>query len=212
MYRHLDVSACRIDASASYAIANLIRNNTGLESLDLGFNRLRSNGGQVVFSALKENSVLKKLDVSGNMLQSIFMGDGISGLTSSLELLNIGQNNIQNKGAIAVIDSIVNNTSIRALYLNLYNGISDQTALHFAKVILPSTSTALQTIDLSGNKITDIGAVSLLDALEARSRSGLSNIAINIGGNGIAPALVKKFVAAAKASRQLPSDSQRVEL
>ncbi|CAM9959774.1 unnamed protein product, partial [Ectocarpus fasciculatus] len=194
------------------SVANFIRENTGLESLDLSFNRLRSNGGHVVLSALKQNSVLKNLDVSGNMLQSTFMGEGLSDLTNSLELLNVGQNNIQNKGTIALVDSIVNNTSIKSLYLNLYNGISDQAVLHIAKVLLLSASTVLQAIDLSGNKISDIGAAALLESLEARSRRGLSAIEINIGGNGVAPTLVKKIVSTAKISSRIPSESQRIEL
>jgi hypothetical protein len=189
----LDISACHIEAGLSYAIANLIVNSTSVEVLNIGFNRLRGNGGSIIFGALEKNVVLKKLDLSGNMLSSNFLSDEILYLTPSIEELNLGQNSIGDKGLSTLIDTIKNNTSIKRLYLDLYNKISDVGAARIADLLLENTNTSLVYIDLSGNSISDEGAKLLVKALSARSRAGRAGIEIKLSGNKVSAPLLQQL-------------------
>ena len=180
-----------MDAGVSYALATLVANNSVLDNLNLGFNRLRSNGANVIFAALKDNSILKKLDLSGNLLQSSFLDSPIDNFTLSLEVLSMGQNSIGDKGLTALVNKLTNNTSLKRLQFDLYNDISDKGASHVAKVLLMSPTTTLEYIDLSGNKISDKGAKQILLALSHRYDSHWSMIEVKLSGNRISSELMR---------------------
>lgn len=185
LFRYLDVSSCRIEASGSYALAEMIRNSSSIEILNIGFNRLQSNGGFIIFSALKNNTILKKLDVSGNLLKPSFLGEGIDDMTSSLKILSIGQNNIGDKGVIALMKSLGNNTNIEQLFLNLYNDITDVGASILANGLILSASTSIKLLDLSGNRIMDLGAEALAGSLLHRNQNNLPFVNVKLSGNKI---------------------------
>lgn len=192
--RLLDVSACHIDAGASYAIASMIKRHSTLETLNIGYNRLRSNGGQVIFAALKDSVNLSNLNVAGNMLDSSFLGDGTVDLTSTLQTLHIGQNNIGDNGVDALIRSLQNNLSIKRLYLNLYNGITDVGAKIIAMGLVMNLNTSISVIDLSGNKISDTGAEELLNALTFREQHGLRAVDLKLTGNRISASVLRTMI------------------
>ena len=191
--RHVDISACQIDATSSYAIANLITNSS-IEILNLGFNRLRSNGGKIVFGALQHTTSLKSLDISGNLLQTKFLSDLDSAEIAPLEVLYIGQNSLGDRGVGSLIRNLKNASSLKELYLDLYNSLSDAGAFYVADFIRTSASPELSFIDISGNKITDNGGHLMLRAAKARVENGLSVVELKLTGNAVSESLLKDFL------------------
>jgi Ran GTPase-activating protein (RanGAP) involved in mRNA processing and transport len=155
--------------------------------LNLGFNRLRSNGVEIVFESLVNNSKLKSLDLSGNEAKSQGLKGllvGISNRSDGLEVLGIGQNDIKDEGMKYLSYSLMNNSCLQKIYINLYNGITDVGMNYFTKV-LERSETGLKFVDLSGNLITDTGAKQIIDDLDFRKYNLYSSIDVHLKGNKI---------------------------
>jgi Ran GTPase-activating protein (RanGAP) involved in mRNA processing and transport len=207
------LSSARLDAAAGYSLAALIEAHPRLESLNVGFNRLQSNGGSMVLGALQRNRRLAFLDISGNQLTSAgldelesALGNRSDGLTS----LNLGQNNLGDAGAGLVARALKNNSCLRHALLNQYNQISDAGAIQLASVLLKSDSTRLQTLDLSGNEISLVGAESVLTSLRWRAAQGLTCPRVSLHGNNAPAGLVNEIAAAASSTQ--PSLSMQEKL
>lgn len=57
-----------IDAQGAYFLSVMLKGNPSLQLLDLGFNRLQSDGARTVFEALFSNTHLLHLDIENNFL------------------------------------------------------------------------------------------------------------------------------------------------
>jgi len=98
-----------------------------------------------------------------------------------LRLLALGQNNIGEKGAIALADAIAAlDKSTDLSYLRISNNnIGDNGAIALANVL--KLNTALTNLECNSNNITDIGAIEIAEALKINT----TLTALTLGANKI---------------------------
>jgi len=100
--------------------------------------------------------------------------DGASHLAQALKTntalkdINLGFNRKMGKGAAEIACALKENTSLEKVYLCSCD-IDDETVNKIALALQENKKTALKTIDLSGNKITNAGAERLVQALKENS-------------------------------------------
>lgn len=153
------------DSIGDEGVRELLRLNTTLTSLTLGYNAIRDKGAK----DLSLNTTLTSLDLVHNYVRD--EGAKAFALNTTLTCLNLWGNKINNEGAKA----LALNTTLTSLSLN-YNQIGDDGAKALA------LNTTLTSLYLSYNKIGDEGAIALsLNTL-------LTNLALlynKIGDEGI---------------------------
>jgi len=137
----LDFASNYISDEGTQEIADLVRENTTLEKLNLYNNNIGYKGAQAIAEALKENT------------------------NSSLEELSFGFNNIGDEGAEAIVKA-----SLKVLGLSS-NNIGPKGALEIAGALEKSTGVTLKTLDLSLNDIDPETAQAIADALGANKKS-----------------------------------------
>lgn len=196
LFRVLDVSSAKLEASDATFIADMIRNNSVLTLLNIGYNRIQSNGAMILFQAFRENSALRYLDISANLLYASGIRAAVIALanrTDGLELINFGQNSIGDDGVVFLTQSLRNNTAIRHLLLPYHNAITDAGASRIAKDLVSSSTTNLEFIDLSGNPVTVLGANAFISAMKLRSDRGLPGMRLQYDGWSVPPAVAKEL-------------------
>lgn len=87
---------------------------------------------------------------------------------TALKDINLGFNRKMGKGAAEIACALKENTSLEKVYLCSCD-IDDETVNKIALALQENKKTALKTIDLSGNKITNAGAERLVQALKENS-------------------------------------------
>ncbi|RUS76713.1 hypothetical protein EGW08_015516 [Elysia chlorotica] len=107
-----DFGACRF-------AENLIHNHT-LTYLNLNCNRITRDGTKELAKVLKLNTGLKVLDLGYNRLEddgAIYLAEAIGTYNTTLECLNIVYNNIGPKGLCAIADALSLNSALTSLYI-----------------------------------------------------------------------------------------------
>ena len=127
------------DADAE-AIAAILAKNHTLKKLDLGRNKITSEGTKKIAEALKNNSTLTYLD--------------------------LGDNEIGPEGAEKLAEFIAINSALLSLSLN-DNKIGDKGAEWVANLIKKNKS--LYMMSMEENQISDTGAKKIIDALSKNS-------------------------------------------
>ena len=146
------------------AIANIIRFNKTLVSLNISENIIQDHGMCLVCDALCCNAALKFLDVSENALTvySAVAFEVTIQCNSTLTCLALGSNLIGDEGCKHLAKALSVNKTLASLYMR-HNIIGDDGAKALAAA-LRNNKTLLQ-LDLSFNNIKDEGAMALLSAL-----------------------------------------------
>ena len=147
-------------------LANVIKNNSGLEKFYLSGNDLKSSA-TVILQALKENSQLKVLHLNN----SIMIGQVAEDLANvvktnfNLEQLCLGNNNLGPSAAV-ILQALKENSQLKVLNLNS-NNITGQVAEDLAHVI--KNNSGLEEFYLSGNDLKSSATV-ILQALKENSQ------------------------------------------
>ena len=196
-----------IGAEEANSLAQVLRVNTSLSSLDLDDNSIGDKGANSLAHALGVNTCLS-LNLSSNSIgadgacslaQALMVNTSLSSLglhsnsigadgansfahalrlNTSLSSLNLSSNSISVEGASSLAQALRINTSLSSLDL-AWNGIGGEGANSLAQALRINTS--LSSLDLTWNGIGNEGANSLAQAL--RVNTSLSSL--DLGRNSI---------------------------
>jgi Ran GTPase-activating protein (RanGAP) involved in mRNA processing and transport len=114
-----------MERSVSSAIADVLRVQSALISLDLSSNLIGSEGAIYISESLKVNSTLTYLNLNWNSIEkegAMAIADALK-VNSSLGTLFLMGNCILKEGAMAIADALTANYSLTSLDLS-WNGIS----------------------------------------------------------------------------------------
>lgn len=192
--QHLNASSNYLPADATRAFATAIALNETLESLDLSLNAFSDSVAEQLGIALAANDTLRRLDLaafeaggvadvdeaigggvgasSGSERGPRIRGRGCTALShglranTRLEVLNLSRHSVRNEGCLALAASL-HGSGLRDLRL-ADNNIGDRGCMALADELQgPTPVTTLQSLDLSGNPISDVAAEAVLDAAAA---------------------------------------------
>jgi Ran GTPase-activating protein (RanGAP) involved in mRNA processing and transport len=175
------------------ALAEALKRNQTLRTLDISKNGIGSAGAAALADALKMNTTLTTLDISSNYeigdAGAAALAEALTHNTSLTELW-ISNNNIGLEGATALSEALKYNTGLKTLFIN-FNNIGDAGAEALAEALTRNTS--LKTLNINNNNIGDAGAIALAEGL--KDNKGLKSLYINnnnigdIGATSLADAL-----------------------
>ena len=177
------------DAGAT-ALAEMLKENTTLQQLNISGNSIGQGGATALAEMLKENTTLQQLNISGN---SIGQG-GATALAemlkenTTLQQLDVSINSIGQGGATALAEMLKENTTLQQLDVSI-NSIGQGGATALAEMLKENTT--LQQLDVSMNSIGQGGATALAEMLKENTTLQQLNISGNSIGQGGATALAE---------------------
>ncbi|KAF9536772.1 hypothetical protein EC957_009735, partial [Mortierella hygrophila] len=194
----LDLRGNSIGSDGAKALAEALKTNSILTTLDLGGNSIGSDGAKALAEALKTNSTLTTLNLWYNSIGS----DEAKALAealktnSTLTTLNLERNSIGSDGANALAEALKTNSTLTTLNLES-NSIGSDEAKALAEAL--KTNSTLTTLDLRGNSIGSDGAKALAEALKTNS----TLTTLDLGGNSIGSDGAKALAEALKTNSTL---------
>ena len=192
-------------------LAQSFNSNSALTNLNLSANRIGDDGVAALAKALETNPTLSVLDLSQNDIGNDGLIKLARSIASNLALtsLHLSANSISDSGVAALAEAIKTNSTIAELDLS-ENRIGDNGCVALAKRMVSSTlnilnlssnkigngsSTALadlirkhlmlKNLNLSRNKIDDVGADTLAKAVEEEVETNSSLEVLNLSYNNI---------------------------
>ncbi|KAF9536939.1 hypothetical protein EC957_009343, partial [Mortierella hygrophila] len=186
----LDLQYNKIGSYEVEVMAEALKTNSTIITLYLGNNSIGDSGAQALAEALKTNSTLINLSLDHNSI-----GDnGAQALSealktnSALTALDLRGNSIWFKGLLAFLEPLKNNSALTTL--DLYdNPIGDDRAKALSEAL--KTSSILTTLDLYENSIGADGAQALSEALKTNSTLTTLDLGVNSIGDDGAKALAE---------------------
>ena len=181
---HVNLSGTRANArmlgNGVLWLAEELRNDTTVRSLDLSSNNIRHAAANALASALEVNTTLGSLELSHNNL----LGNGAQTLAASLQnsksltRLGLKSNGIGATGAAALAVSLASNRcSLTSLNLR-GNGLTAVGAASLAAALKSNTN--LTELDLSENLVKETGATALAEALN--TNASLTSLSLRYNG------------------------------
>ena len=150
-------------------VSTMITNNLLLEILDIGDNKLKSEGVRNISKALMKLSHLRELGLYGNEITGDAAGD-IAGVISRLpvlEKLQLNNNAFGVGGMQTICKSLQHNGTLKLLQLDNV-GVTEEVADDIAAVI--HSNPLLEYIYLGNNKLHSTGAKVILNSLKNKTR------------------------------------------
>ncbi|KAG9061306.1 hypothetical protein KI688_007284 [Linnemannia hyalina] len=173
-----------IGDNGAQALSAALKINSTLTILDLGHNSIGDNGAQALSEALNTNSTLTTLNLYINSITD----NGAKALSealktnSTLTTLNLGHNSIRENGVKALAEALKTNSTLTTL--NLYTNWIGVNGVQALSEALEINST-LTTLDLAYSGIGENGVKALAEALKTNSTLTTLNLGHNsIGDNG----------------------------
>ncbi|KAG0042607.1 hypothetical protein BGZ83_000255 [Gryganskiella cystojenkinii] len=156
----LNLGSNSIGESGAQALGEALKTNTFLTSLSLGRNSIGDSGAQSLGEALKTNATLTTLDLRLNSIGDIGAQALGEGLKTNTTLtsLSLRNNSIGDSGAQSLGEGLKTNPTLTTLDLRL-NSIGDCGAHTLGEAL--KTNTSLTSLDLRLNSIGDVGAQAL---------------------------------------------------
>ena len=166
LLRTFDLGGNAIGSQGTSSLSIALTNCMHLHTLDLNSNAIDNSGAQALFPTLNDKKNLETVDLSGNRITSLRGFKMVS--NSLLKYLKLGNNRIDDEG-IKELD-LTNCNKLHTLNLS-FNRIGDR-GIH---ALLPTLNGKrdLQTVNLSGNRITSIHGFKML------SNSGLKDLLLD---------------------------------
>ena len=163
---------------------------TYLQTLDLSYNSIGSDGAVALVEGLKFCTNLQTLNLSANSIGSdgvVALAEGLNSCTN-LQTLNLSGNSIGSDGAVALAEGLKFCTNLQTLNLSA-NSIGSGGAVALAEGLKSCTN--LQTLNLSGNSIGSGGAVALAEGLKCCTNLQTLDLSYNSFGSDGAVALAE---------------------
>jgi len=162
----LDLSGCVLKSPAAVGIANALLRNPQLNTVVLAQNDVQSAGAIAVSKALPFSKGIRVLDLSFNGISeeaAEAIGRALA-RTAQLEELNLSGNDLGDLGLSCLFKTAcgVGVSQIRVLKLNSC-GLGDRAAQSLALFLHKCPK--LERLDLSGNRISDLGGRFIAEAL-----------------------------------------------
>ncbi|ORC87639.1 putative leucine-rich repeat protein (LRRP) [Trypanosoma theileri] len=178
------------DASTE-ALAEMLRENTTLEYLDLRLNTITAVGARnLAHDGLAYNTFLLSLCLSGNPIGSVGGDEIAKGLimhqSSALTRLDLSSCELGPTGGMRIASLIAATITLAEVNLS-DNKLDDEAAVVLSRSIVNSIS--ISVVDLSSNEIGEWGASNLIDATQLNSR--MSSLVLH--GNNINRVVQKKI-------------------
>ena len=183
----LDLSHHSLSIDQIRILAFCLEGRNSIKSLDVSWNRITNDGVQAIVNCLLYNDTLLELNMSGCGISGESIVNIIDANTAlqvlnvscnhmsdheayligactitSLQQLNISNNNITGAGAKFIAEAISKNTSLQELDIS-YNNIQDYGAIAIGESL--KFNKTLRRLNLSVNKITNLGTISIAEAL-----------------------------------------------
>ena len=158
----LDLNNNNMTGQVAEDLANVIKNNPGLEELYLSDNSLKTSAG-VILKALKQNSFLTKLHFNDNLMTEEVAEDlaGVIKNNINLEELCIGNNEL-GLSAIMILQALQKNCRLKVLNLS-QNNLTAHVAEDLARII--KNNQGIKELYLSNNNLKT-SAVVIIKALK----------------------------------------------
>ena len=152
----LDLWGCCIGVAGATQLAECLRLNSALTSLDLRGSRIGDVGATQLADCLRVNATLTSLNLRGNSIGDVGATQLADGLRVNAKLtsLNLQRNSIVEAGAIQLADCLRVNTTLTSLNVD-NNFINDAGATQLVECL--STNTTLTSLDLGHNYISETG-------------------------------------------------------
>ena len=174
----LDLGSCGMTDLGAEALAEALKKNKTVRKVNIHSNTgITSQGIGAIAKALGTNSCIASFTLTDGVLDC----DGASLLAqalrtnSALKDINLGFNKKMGTGAAEIACALKENRSLEVVHLQ-YCDINDDTVNEIALALQENKETALRTIDLSGNSITDAGAERLVQALNESNNQTIREI------------------------------------
>jgi Ran GTPase-activating protein (RanGAP) involved in mRNA processing and transport len=161
----LNLSGVRLDADGMQALADALKENHSLQSLNLSGVRLDADGMQALADAMKENHSLQSLNLSGVPLDA----DGMQALADalkenySLQSLDLMRVPLDAAGMRALADALKENSGLQSLDFR-DTKLSDDAVQALADAL--KENSGLQSLDLSRTELTGDAVQALAEALK----------------------------------------------
>ena len=149
-------------------ITMMITNNLLLEILDIGGNKLKSEGVSNISKSLIKLSHLKTLGLYGNEITDV-AADDIAGVIYQLPVLEkllLNNNAFGVVGMQAICKGLKENKALKILQLDNV-GITEEVADDIAAVV--DSSPSLEGLHLGNNRLQNIGAITILKSLKTKN-------------------------------------------
>ena len=173
----LNLNSNNMTGQVAEDLANVIKNNSGLEELHLYKNDLKSSA-TVILQALKENYQLKVLTLNNNNMTGQVAEDLANAIknNTSLEKLYLSQNDLRSSATV-ILQALKENSQLKRLHLN-NNNMTGKVAEDLANVVKNNCN--LEQLCLENNNIGPSATV-ILQALKENSQLKV----LNLGGNNM---------------------------
>ena len=169
--KYLNLSSNIMTGQVVKDLAEVVKNNSGLEVLDLSDNDLKTSAA-AIFKALKENRMLRKLYLNENFMTELIAEDLAIVIKSNPNLEEVAiSNNALNSSVIVIIQALKQSYKLRCLNLS-YSHMTGQAVEDLASVI--KNNTELEALYLSDNDLK-LSALTILRALKGNSKLKLLN-------------------------------------
>ena len=171
-------------------LATVLRNNSSLEQLCIGSNRLGLSA-VMILQALQEHSRLKVLDLDDNNLTAHVAKDlaTIVKTNSGLEELYLSNNSLKTSASV-ILEALKEESNLRILHLN-NTLMTEEVAEDLAAAIRNNSS--LEKLCIGSNRL-GLSAVMILKALQEHSRLKV----LNLGGNNLIAHVAKDLATIVK--------------
>ncbi|KAG0211160.1 T-complex-associated testis-expressed protein 1 [Mortierella sp. NVP41] len=174
--KELYASGHSLDLDAALKLSQALQQNSTLERLNIGNDRLGANAGVVkaLAEGLARNKGLVKLDLELKSLGGQCEGDegegGLRALGEALEKnqdlqeLNLARNKLTDQDIEVLCNALAHNRGLKILDLSL-NSLGERGARAVA-ALLANENCGLREIDLSDNELTEEGGMAIGQALK----------------------------------------------
>jgi hypothetical protein len=116
----IDLHLNDIGDEGASALADALKVNTSVKTINLGCNRIGNEGAAALADALKENMSLTTIDLASNGIGdqgASVLADALT-VNTSVTSINLDSNTIGNQGATALADALQVNTSVTYMDLD----------------------------------------------------------------------------------------------
>ena len=153
--------------SHGIALARCLRANVILREIDLSFNGLSSEAGNVILDAMVDNYTIRRLSLRGNVFDDDIseMLSDLLRLNNVLDYLDIGDNRLGYNCCFSLAEGIEVNRSIKTLCvdLNSLGNAGGSTIDAFVRAMMMNCT--LRVLHMDGNALGPTWGIALADVL-----------------------------------------------